>query len=173
MIEITESPLAQDLFWATKILKEDDPTKFAFYAIIKDGNFTVTDKIRIHRITGLNKDVFKDGSYAIIASSPDRVCLAIPETEVKDMIPNFDGLFDIKDPPTNYQFLCSNNKITQALEFAKLIRGFPKPTALSYELLTDLGASDSKYMVSWYTPEKQVIFTLGNKKAAIMPIRME
>ncbi len=173
MVEVDDPKLAADLFWATKIVKNDDPTKFISYANIKNGVLTVTDKNRIHRVTGLDKDIFINGNYAIIVCSSDRICLAIPEAELKEKIPNFDSKFENGDPAQRVEFICSNNKVTQALEYAKLIRNFPKPTTISYDFVQELGASEDKYSVAWYSPEKPVMFSLENKVALILPIRME
>jgi hypothetical protein len=172
-IEVDDAVLAQDLYWATKVAKEDDTFKFLSYAIVRNGTVTVTDKTRIHRVSGFDKEMIPNGNYAILACSPDRVILALPENELKDKVPNFDGIFDTKKPSSNFEFECSNDKVVMALEYAKLIRSFPKPTAISYDAVRALGASETKYSVAWYSPEDPVFFTLGNKQSAIMPIRME
>ena len=170
-IEITDPAVAANLFWATKILKNEDPTKFDSYAVIKDGTITTTDKFRIHKVSGIPGDI-PNGNYVVIVSSPTRVCLGIPPEEVAERIPDFSKLLSVGDGSTNTTFLCSKNKTTLSVEFAKLIRAFPKPTGLSYAFVSDLGFSDEKYAVKWFSPEKPIIFSIDNKIAAIMPISM-
>lgn len=144
-----------------------------------DGSLTAvsTDGRRMHVVTEISAELgkifgFGPGEWKVISAKPTRVQMASVINRDQPF-PNWKKI--IPQEPAVYRtefsgFSLSGRRVgVSSVSFAKLMREFPEVTPLNMEYLAAIDNGDN-WKVSWFAPNKAVVFHRDSWSAYIMPM---
>lgn len=148
----------------------------------EDKNYTAvaTDGRRMHVVTEISAELgaifgFGPGEWKLISAKPTCVQIAritnreqpfvnwrkVIPTGQAEYLTEFDGFS-----------LSPRRASSSSVNFTKLMRSFPEVTPIDIRYLEPVDTFDP-WTVSWYAPNKAVVFDRGDWSAIIMPLSEE
>jgi hypothetical protein len=152
----------------------------------KEGAFLgiTTDGRRLHKVDPLACpfDNLEAGDWRVIKSNSKIGWIAKqipPETDEKKPWQGFPAWRRVtpKDTPnftTKFEGFAYSSKVKNCnyTDMVRFVREFPDPTVFNLDYLADLGVN-LVWDVGWYSGNKSVTFTSGDRYAIIMPMMYE
>lgn len=145
----------------------------------EDGSYTAaaTDGKRMHVVTGISAELgtifgFAPGEWKLISAKPGRVQIARITNRDQQFV-NWRRVIPTGEAAYRTEFdgfsLSSSRVSSSSVNFAKLMRSFPEVTPIDLRYLEPVDTFDP-WSVSWYAPNKAVVFERGDWSAIIMPL---
>lgn len=164
--------------WVLKALSKnkEDLRPFKHNAYVKNGEFVVTDGIRIHKYTLPGNSAWKEGFYKIIKNNKSHIILQL-DKELSDAgYPDYKDLFKQEDITVKFDSCTINTGAPNPFDemvsctFTKIIKSFDENT-INYEFVKDILSGEETFEISIKDHTSSVHFIFEDRHAVIMPIR--
>jgi len=170
MIEIKDSshPDINGISFCLRAMSKgsDDNRTHIKHAIIQGGYFVVTDGSRIHRYLTCKK--YRSGLYRVFRISKYNIVLVRTKIPIRGNWPSYKSLFKAKKSHASLTVSFDKWNLHQGI--VEVIRNIHPESGININYLIDLG--DTFQMTVPKEKEDGIIFRMGRKSAAIMPMRV-
>lgn len=161
-----------------KCVSDDITRHFMNQMFFTEGKLISTDG---HRLATYEcdylKSVLKEGRHYKVLKVAKKHIWIVEVSDCGDF-PNYKRILPEDEPEKVLPFRTSKRPGERSVELAKLLTGFPEPTALNLDFLNDLPL-DREYAVKWYDSRHAVVFEMGDPLGIgkytelIMPLQMD